>query len=70
MDSKGSSEVSKGEVSKPKENVGSGSEDKMMKAPGADGSYISRKEFEKNPQESYYYLVVLTVERVNDIYPF
>ncbi|KAL5126510.1 hypothetical protein HKD37_14G039120 [Glycine soja] len=50
MDRKASGEVSKGEVPKPKENVGSGSEDKVMKAPGGDGSYISRKEFEKNPQ--------------------
>ncbi|TKY57110.1 hypothetical protein E2542_SST21556 [Spatholobus suberectus] len=50
MDSKASGDVSKGEVPKPKENVGSGSEDKVMKAPGGDGSYISKKEFEKNPQ--------------------
>ncbi|KAJ1377704.1 hypothetical protein SESBI_48601 [Sesbania bispinosa] len=33
---------------KPKENVGS--DDGVMKAPGGDGSYISRDEFEKNPQ--------------------
>lgn len=50
MDGKGSGDVGKGEITKPKENVGSGSEDKVMKAPGADGSHISRKEFEKNPQ--------------------
>ncbi|TKY50931.1 hypothetical protein E2542_SST22438 [Spatholobus suberectus] len=56
MDGKGSDSVCKaggapgGEsnVTKPKEaNVGSNS---VMKAPGGDGSYISREEFEKNPQ--------------------
>ncbi|TKY57107.1 Cystatin protein [Spatholobus suberectus] len=51
MDSEASGDVSKlGEVPKPKENVSSGSEDKVMKASGGDGSYISRKEFAKNPQ--------------------
>ncbi|KAJ1382904.1 hypothetical protein SESBI_43813 [Sesbania bispinosa] len=35
---------------KPKENVAGSDDGVVMKAPGGDGSYISRDEFEKNPQ--------------------
>lgn len=52
MDGKASGSVGKGEgnIAKPKESVGNGSDGAAMKAPGGDGSYISRDQFEKNPQ--------------------
>ena len=45
MDRKASGEVSKGEVPKPKENVGSGSEDKVMKAPGVYNIWLKVQVF-------------------------
>ena len=39
-------------IPKPQDSVNRGSEDKVVKAPGEDGSHISREEFEKNPQDA------------------
>nr|KYP35849.1 hypothetical protein KK1_043086 [Cajanus cajan] len=51
MDCKGTHGATGGDnnVTKAKE-VNDGSNSAVMKAPGGDGSNISREEFEKNPQ--------------------
>ncbi|AES62808.1 MADS-box transcription factor family protein, putative [Medicago truncatula] len=51
MDGKGNnSNVGGGAANNPKDNVGATTKGDTMKAPGGDGSNISREEFEKNPQ--------------------
>jgi hypothetical protein len=49
MDGKGNDNVGAA-ANNPKDNVGSTTKGDAMKAPGGDGSNISREEFEKYPK--------------------
>ncbi|AES62812.1 hypothetical protein MTR_1g108550 [Medicago truncatula] len=50
MDGKGNGNVGAAAANNPKDNVGSTTKGDTMKAPGGNGSNISREEFVKNPQ--------------------